>query len=443
MDQLHLRRLLMIVIALAPIAVFAACGSSSSKNATSTASTGGGTPAAGGATNQNLGTVSVLGIWGDTELESFRAMVAPWGGNMDFTGSRSITALLTTRVEGGNPPDVAIPAEIGLFQQFAKEGKLKPLSDCPGLEDKVKSNYPQQFLDLGTVDGKLYGFFMKADTKATIFYNPQFFQQHNLKPLTNDSSFDDLIALSDQIKSAGVPPWSMGQEAGDGSGFPGSDTIQQIVLNQEGKDFYDGVVSGSQKFTDDKMKDAWQKYAQLALTSGYTVQGSGAAINATNFHDSAYPPFQSPPTAGLVHLGAFASGFITTQFPNAKPGTDFDFMPWPGGAVTGGANIVYAFKTNPTVCSFLDHIAGADSQAIWVKRGGFTSLNKTLDLNTYPDPVAKKAAQQLLDAKTFRFDLDDAIGGAVQQAEFQGVIQFLNNKNQLDSILSGVQSSRQ
>ena len=115
-------------------------------------------------------------------------MVKPWGGKVDFTGTRDITSLLTTRVEGGSPPDVAIPAEVGLFQQFAKEGKLKPLSDCPGLEDKIKAEYPQAFIDLGTVDGKLYGFFMKADSKATIFYNPKFFTTNNLHAADGDST---------------------------------------------------------------------------------------------------------------------------------------------------------------------------------------------------------------------------------------------------------------
>ena len=138
---------------------------------------------------------------------------------MNFTGSREITSLLTTRVQGGNPPDVALPAEIGLFQKFAKEGKLASLDKCPGLVDELKANYPQSFLDIGTIDGKLYGFFMKADTKATIWYNPKFFQSKGYKPLTADSKFDDLIALADQIKKDSIPPFSMGIEAAGGSGF--------------------------------------------------------------------------------------------------------------------------------------------------------------------------------------------------------------------------------
>src|SRR4030042_4144267 len=64
-----------------------------------------GTPGGGGP----LGTVNVLGIWGAEELTSFEAVVQPWqdetGGTMEFTGTRSITADLPLRGEGGNPPE--------------------------------------------------------------------------------------------------------------------------------------------------------------------------------------------------------------------------------------------------------------------------------------------------------------------------------------------------
>ncbi|HET6615638.1 MAG TPA: ABC transporter substrate-binding protein [Dehalococcoidia bacterium] len=432
---------LALVSCIVGAAAFAACGDDDDDG-----DNGGGdgnTPAAGqtGTGGGDQGEVNVLGIWGDEELASFEAMVAGWGGKMNFTGTRDITAILTTRVEGGNAPDVAVPAEVGLFQQFAREGKLTPLSACPGLEDTVRNNYPQSFIDLATVDGTLYGFFMKADTKATIFYNPKFFSDNSLEPLDDSATFDDLIALSDQIKNAGTPPWSMGQEAGGGSGFPGSDTIQQIFINEAGVEAYDQVVSGDIPYTDDRVKDAWEKFGQIALTDGYTVQGGGAGINATPFMDSSYPPFETPPTAAMVALGGFAAGFITDQFPNAEPGTDFDFFGWPGGAVTGGANIAYAFNSNPSTCSFMNHIASAEAQDVWVKRGGFTSVNKQVSIDSYPNEVARKQAQQLLDADTFRFDMDDAIGGAGQQAIFAGVIQYLTNPNSLDGILQSVQTA--
>ncbi|MEX1103050.1 MAG: hypothetical protein WED87_02300, partial [Dehalococcoidia bacterium] len=133
-------------------AAFVACGDDDDDDDDAT-----NTPGDGG--QVQLGEVDVLGIWGAEELTSFEAMVEPWGGTVNFTGTRDITSQLTLQVEGGNPPDVAAPAEVGLFQEFARNGRLTPLSACEGLEDLVRDKYPESFVELGEVDGELYGFF--------------------------------------------------------------------------------------------------------------------------------------------------------------------------------------------------------------------------------------------------------------------------------------------
>jgi alpha-glucoside transport system substrate-binding protein len=418
------------------------------ETATETATEEGGEPTETATENGgevDLGSVDVLGIWGDVELEAFEEMVAPFeerGGEVNFTGTRDITAQLTTRVEGGSPPDVAIPAEIGLMQQFAREGELVPLSACPDVEAIVRENYPQSFIDLGTVDGELYGVFMKADSKGTIFYNPTLFEELGVAPLEAGASWEDLIALSDAILENGVTPWSMGMEVGAGSGFPGSDWIQQIILNEAGGEVYDGIVDGSIPYNDPAMVDAWQKFGEIALTDGYTVQGSAAAINAENFQTSVYPPFESPPRAAMVYMGAFAGGFIVAQFPDAEPGVDFDFFVFPGGAITGSANVMYAFNSDPTTCEFMEWMASAEAQEIWVQRGGFTSLNSEVSLDSYPDEVLRTAAEQLLEAETFKFDMDDAIGGALQTALLAGVQEYLANPDSLEDILANIEAAR-
>lgn len=388
--------------------------------------------------------VDVIGIWGADELPKFEAMAQPWegetGASVNFTGTRDITAILTTRVEGGNPPAIAIPAEVGLFQEFAEAGELVPLSAC-GVEDIVRAQYPDSFIELGTVNDTLYGFFMKADTKATIWYDPQTFDEGGYDPLTEASDFDDLIALSDQIMEDGLAPWTIGLEAGGASGWPGSDWIQQILLNEEGVEVYDGVIDGSIPMTDPRVKASWEKFGEIALAEGYTVQGGATGINATNVNDSSYPPFEDPPQAALLALGGFASTFISERFPNAAPGEDYDFFPFPGGLVTGGANIAYAFNDDPATCSLMRWLASADSQRIWVEQGGFTAVNENVSLDAYPDDVARNLAEQLLEVETFRFDLDDALGGATQQAIFQGVTQYLANPGQLDSILANIQAT--
>ena len=426
------------------------CSSSNDETATATATSAEGTATAAateapGTPAAALGSADVLGVWGDEELTKFKDMVKPWedqtGGTVEFTGTRDLTAILTSRVEGNNPPNIAIPAEIGLFRQFAAEGKLASLADL-GIVDLVQSTYPQGFVDLGTEGGTPYAFFMKADTKGTIWYNPKVFAANNWKPLTADSTWDDLMTLSTTIRDAGMAPWSVGIESGGASGWPGSDWIQQILLNVHGAEAYDGIISGTIPATDTVMKDSWEKFGAIVLTEGFTVQGGATGVNATGFEPATFPPFDAEPTAAMTYLGGFAAGFIKTQFPDLVPGEDYDFMPFPGGGVTGGANIVYAFDSDETTKSLMAYVASGAAQQVWVDAGGFTSVSSDVSLDSYPDPVSKGLAEQLSGAKLFRFDLDDAIGGDFQSAYFTGITEYLADPSKLDGILEGLEQLR-
>lgn len=394
-----------------------------------------------------LGAVSVIGQWGGAELETFEAVAAPWeadtGGEMKFVGTRDITSILTIGFEAGSTPDVAIPSEIGLFQQFAREGGLVPLSAC-GLEEEVRANFPQGFIDLGTVDGTLYGFFFKVDGKATIWYNPGFFQEQGYQPLTADATFDDLLAFSQEIADDGVvAPWSIGVESGGASGWPGTDWIQAILLNNVdgGVEANDGLLDGSVSWTDPRVKEAWEKFGQIVLNQDWVAEDVPDEILATGFVDAIYPAFKSPPEAALHHQAGFAAGEIVAQFPNAVAGEDYDFFPWPGGAVIGSGDIVYAFNDNEATCSFMRHLASAAAQEIWAETFGSIAPNTQVDPEVYPDAVIRKAAERLAAAETVRFDLDDGIGGAVQQAIWAGILAYLDNPDDLDSILAGIDAA--
>ena len=144
----------------------------------------------------------------------------------------------------------------------------------------------------------------------------------------------------------------------------------------------------------------------------------------------------------MFYLGGFASGFISDQFPDAVAGEDFDFFPFPGGGVAGGANLVYAFNDSETTKSLMQHLATAEAQQIWVNLGGFNSVHKDIDFSRYPDPVSRSLAKSLLNAKAFRFDLDDTVGGGFQQAFWVGVTSYLANPNDLDDILGSIEAAR-
>ncbi len=58
---------------------------------------------------------------------------------------------------------------------------------------------------------------------------------------------------------------------------------------------------------------------------------------------------------------------------------------------------------------------------------------------SYPDALAAKVAEQLASAEIVRFDADDIWGGALQATFFQGVVDYLANPSDLDSILADIE----
>jgi alpha-glucoside transport system substrate-binding protein len=79
------------------------------------------------------GTVSVLGPWGGAEQESFEAMLAPFesatGVDVQYTGSRDAAAIMVTRVQGGDPPDIGVFANPGQMNEFANQDRLVNLAE--------------------------------------------------------------------------------------------------------------------------------------------------------------------------------------------------------------------------------------------------------------------------------------------------------------------------
>ncbi|MBE0417138.1 MAG: carbohydrate ABC transporter substrate-binding protein [Coriobacteriia bacterium] len=392
-----------------------------------------------------IGTVSVMGVWGAGEIEPFEEVVAAWeadtGGTMEFEGTRDLSAILRARVSGGNPPDLAILPNPALLQDFAGAGDLIALDDVLDM-GALGDDYADTWIDLGTVDGDLYGVFIKAATKSTVWYNPANF---NAAGYEIPESWDDMIALSDQMVADGTAPWSIGIESGGATGWPGTDWIQEILLAESGPDVYDQWVAHEISWTDPAIKSAFEKFGEVALAEGY-VPGGADAILATPFQDASYLPFQDPPQAHMYFLGAFTQGFIAGQFPDLVPEDDYDFFKFPYvdaaymGAVTGGADVVVMLNDTPSARSLMRHLATADAWESWAAAGGYSSPNRSLDVSVYPDALAAKAAEQLTESAIFRFDADDLMPSEVQNAYFAGIIDYLQQPDRLDAILGEIEA---
>jgi len=89
----------------------------------------------------------------------------------------------------------------------------------------------------------------------------------------------------------------------------------------------------------------------------------------------------------------------------------------------------------------MQYMSTAEAQTIWIKQGGASSVNKSVALSAYPNPVQLNAAKQLAGATIFRTSPDDLMPVAMENAYWKGTLAYVANPGQLDSILSGLETT--
>lgn len=389
------------------------------------------------------GAITVLGVWGGDERVAFQDAVAPFteqtGIGVAFEGTRDLAAVLTTRVEAGNPPDIAILPNPGQLYELAEAGHLVPLDSFLDV-NQVAADYGQSWVDLASYDGHLYGIFYKVAIKSLVWYNPKAFEAAGYEVPT---TWDELIALSDQIVADGGTPWCIGLESGPASGWPGTDWIEDIMLRTAGPDVYDQWVRHEIPWTDPAVKTAWETFGQIARNEDY-VWGGTAGVLSTNFGDSPAPMFDEPPGCYMHRQASFITGF----FPEGLvAGEDYDFFPLPpidpqwGTPALIAGDVVVMLNDTPEVRQFVEYLVGPEPQEIWAGLGGFISANKNVGLDAYPDDLTRKMAQAITTAEVARFDGSDLMPAAVGAGSFwTGVLDYVGGTD-LDTVLEEIEAT--
>jgi alpha-glucoside transport system substrate-binding protein len=403
---------------LAVLAIVAGCGGG-----------GGGESKGGTTTVQNVsGSVSVSGIWVGEEQKSFQAVIDAFGAkypnvNVKYDpAGNNLPTVLTTAVQGGNPPDVAAPAQPGLVEQFVKQGKLKPLDYA---RSATLANFGQSIVDLGTVNGKLYSLVYKADNKSTIFYNVQAYKDAGVTPAKDWNTF---LRDAQTIKASGLPAYSI---AG-AEGWTLTDIFENIYLRTAGPQKYDSLSKHQIPWTDPSVKTALTQMVKV-LGDTSNIRGGVAGALQTDFPTAVGNVLATNPKAAQILEGDFVPGVITSPI---KPVTGYDEFAFPsiGGSppvVMGAGNLVVAFRDTPAIRAFINYLTTPEAAEAWIRRGGFVSANKKVPLSAYTDPILKKASQDLTQAQTFRFDMSDqqpvGFGGTPGQGEWLILQNFLQN----------------
>ena len=383
------------------------------------------------------GTIAATAVWSGPEQDAFQAVIDGFTEqNPDVTvnytsAGDQLPTQLATAVEGGNPPDVAVLPQPGLLADLVGKDALVPLDFAA---DTINANFAEGVVQLGEVDGTLYGLLFKAANKSLVWYNVAALDNAGV---TAPTTWDELLAAADTVGQSGVPAWSIG----GADGWTLTDLFENIYLRTAGPDLYDQLSKHEIPWTDQSVKDALAEMAKIVGNTDNIAGGKSGALQ-TDFPTSVTQVFSDPPKAAMVSEGDFVAGVITSST-SAQPETDFNVFAFPSvdgssPPVVGGGDFVVAFTDNEATKAFVEYLATPEAAEIWAAKGGFASLNQNLDTGVYPDEITRTTAGALTETETFRFDLSDlqpsAFGATVGQGLFKLFPDFVANPTDIDGI---------
>lgn len=390
-------------------------------------------------------TLNVVAAWSGGEQANFEAVLDQFeeatGATVNYEsfGDNGPT-FIQGRLEGGNPPNIAVVGQPALMQQLAKDGNIKPLTE--DVLSVVNENYSQSWLDLGTVDGEVYGVWFKAANKSTMWYNADIWDEAGADPEAAAQDWDAFVEQLQLITDAGYAGVSVGADVG----WPLTDWFENAYLRVAGPEKYDQLTNHEIPWTDDSVK---QTLEALAKVFGSDVVQDGGAQRS--FPDSVTEVFGADPKAGTVYEGDFVAGNIAEDG-NSTVGENALFFDFPaiGGsapAVVGGGDVAIAFTEDEATNALMKYLASPESASVWVPNGGLTSPNTGVDLALYPDDISRQIAEALTGAESFRFDMSDltpsAFGGTQGQGFWQEMITFYENPSDIEGTMERLEAAAQ
>jgi alpha-glucoside transport system substrate-binding protein len=437
--------------------VLALAGCSSSNNNNSSAKTAsnkqsGGTSASDPLQQALAGkykgqTVNIMGPFTGTDETNFKQSIQGFeqktGIQINYEGSNDFTNTINVRMQGGNPPDIADIAQPGLVAKFAKQGKVIDLSKF--LTDAyITKQYGQGWLNLSKLDGPngskiTAGVFQRVNAKGLVYYNVKNFQEAGYKV---PKTWDDLIKLSNQIVNDGYTPWTLAEGAGGATGWYGTDWLEAMMLRTTTVDNYNKWINGDLSFTSPEVKKALSYVDQIWKNNKF-VSGGTSSIASTSENDMAPMLFTNPPKAFMELNG----NFVASDIPKNVSTSDYSFFVLPSvdpqnpAPLEVGGDMMVMLKDRPVIRAVMEYFTTGQSLEGWIKAGGCIAPQRDVNLNWYPDPVSKKVAQTIMNAKTLVFDASDSMPASVGTGSFwKAMTDYVSTNQSDDQILQEAQA---
>ena len=343
------------------------------------------------------------------------------GAEVDYEGSDQFETQLVVRVQAGNAPDIAYVPQPGLLQTLVESGQVVAAPDP--VASNVDEFFGEDWKGYGTVDETFYAAPLGANVKSFVWYSPSYFEDNGYEI---PETWDDMVALSEEIADSGTKPWCAGIESGEATGWVATDWLEDAVLREQGAEYYDQWVNHEVPFNDEGVVGSLDLVGDILKNSDFVNAGFGDvnSIAPTAFQDAGQPILKNE--CAMHRQASFYAAQWEDGTTVAEDGDVFAFYLPPtnednGRPVLGGGEFVAAFDDRPEVQAFQTYLSSdvwANEKAI-ATPGGWVSANTGLDIANLKSPIDQLSAETLQDPEAvFRFDGSDQMPSAVGAGSF-------------------------
>ena len=409
-------------------------------------------------------TVSIQTQWIGGEGANFAASLADFQTatgivvQVDSIGSSHET-VLRTRIQGGQPPDLAMLAQPTAVLAYGAQGSILDVATFMDVETLTSEH--EATIGLISEGEQIWGIPYKADVKSTVWYPIKPFEAAGY---TVPETWDDMIALSDTIAATGSNPWCMGMEAGDATGWQATDWIEEVMLRTAPIETYNAWISHELPFDSPEVRNAFEMVGQIFFTEGY-VFGGNTAITSTPQTEPFDPAFPEDDNWEGFTPGCWFHKIPTWYgpdfFPDVRaggPGTETMYEigedigifylppidPEFGTPALGSADTLMVLADRPEVRAVAQFLSTPQGTQRWIEAGSAISANTETPPEWYEGAYKLDVAAGIVNnATALGFDASDLMPPEVGAGAFwtESVSWIQNNGTNLDQVLQNIDAA--
>ena len=386
--------------------------------------------------------------------QNFDSFTEETGIIVSFQGSDNFEQEVQIQMESGDTPDIALWPQPGAVVDAAQRGYLVSLEDLGVDMDEYRASFSSYIVGLGEVDGAHYGGAHAFNLKSIVWYQPAEFEARGYSVPT---TWDEMIALADQIVADGMTPFCFGMYSNGASGWLATDWMEDIMLRTgEGTATYDKWVSHDIPFNDPVVKNAATFLSQIMHTEGYVVGGTDAIVS-TYFGNAQDPMFEKDANGNPGCFMHRQASFITSFWPEAAQagaGSETTVFPFPAmddglpKAALGAGDMFGVFNDREATIEVVNYMLSSNFFEAAAQRPDNSRIYGHVDFDTslYSKDITRVLADTITGAlaeNAFRFDASDLMPPEVGAGSFWKEMMNLavEGPGYIDTALDNIETS--